>query len=159
MKTLADCPEVLATMRDQMRHPEEFDPAHPNPEAHLRTPCCHRWMPACCLVDLRGIETIIRGGNYLPARDHDFACTDCVHLMILSDENDWNYPNLWTALGAPDEWVRDAIAKHLRAAERADDWAHDRLHYEHESYQRHYDSVKGMDPKAHPLAQPPRRTR
>lgn len=156
VKTLADDRAAMEAMRELARHPTEYDPT--NPEMHVRAPCCRRWMPACAIVDLRGIETIIRGGNYLPARDHDFACTDCIALLVLDEANDWNYANLWAALGAPDEWIRRAIARHLQHAERLADWAAGRGHSEDESHRKHYRSTEGMDPKTHPLAQPPRRT-
>lgn len=77
-------------------------------------PCCGRKTAAFTVVSLQGLKTVIRGGNHLPPRDHDWACDGCLHLLILDVSNGWTWSKLYRALGAPAEIIRYYRAKEMQ---------------------------------------------
>ena len=112
--TLADRPAMMLSLAV---HPDHVDPARSH--TLVWAPCCGRRTPADTIVSLQGLTTEIRGGNYLPKRDHDWACDACLHLLIADQSNGWTWSNLFTALGAPDAVVRHHLALEvLKEAER-----------------------------------------
>lgn len=113
MITLADVPEL---MRALAVHPDGFDATIRHSE--VWAPCCARKTPADTIVSLLDLRTEIRGGNFLPKRDLDWACDGCRHLLILDKSNGWTWSNLFTALGADDESVRHYLAKEVEEEAR-----------------------------------------
>ena len=113
--TLADVP---ALMRAFAVHPKDFDPAVPH--IQVWAPCCGRKTPADTVVSLEGLTTEIRGGNIQPKRDLDWACDGCIHLLILDQTNGWTWSNLYQALGAPQELVRECVAREVELDARRD---------------------------------------
>lgn len=102
------------------RHWQPFDPTCRT--TPVRSPCCGRRTPADTVLDCRHIKgTVARGGNVRPAKDHDWLCDGCVHLLWRDPSNAWTPSTLFDAMGAPDAIVVHHRARELaREKERAD---------------------------------------
>ena len=110
--TLADYPRLVAPIIVKANG----DPR--NPLTFVVAPCCGRHTPADTIVDVRSIPgTIVRGGGYRPAEDHDWLCDGCLDRMYREPDNDWTLSKMLEARGAPAalvtehrarEWMLDA---------------------------------------------------
>lgn len=107
-RTLADDAKLY---RRLAVHPDDFDPTCRH--GLVVAPCCGRRVAADCIVALHGLKTVIRGGNHRPPKDHDWACTDCLHLLVRDPKNGWTYSKLARALGAPAGAIHHERAKEL----------------------------------------------
>lgn len=95
-------------MQKMAVNPDSFDPSVPH--TRVQAPCCGRYTPADTIVSLEGLTTEIKGGNFRPKADLEWACDACLHLLVADESNDWTWSNLFSALGAPDDVVRHQLS-------------------------------------------------
>jgi hypothetical protein len=95
-------------MQEWAVRPLDLDPS--SSTSIMRAPCCGRHTPADTIVSLAGLQTEIRGGNYRPKENIDWACDGCIHILIADKSNGWTWSNLFSALGAPDPVIRHYLA-------------------------------------------------
>lgn len=108
MKSLADSPDSMFEHRWFRDAP--FDPANENTE--VRAPCCGRRVIACAVADVREIAgTVVAGGGFLAAQDHDWLCDSCRSRLYRDAANDWTPSKLMTLCGAPPEGVRAMLIR------------------------------------------------
>lgn len=131
--SLADHPQA---MRSVAVHRDGFDESC----AHslVVAPCCGRHRRADSIVALHGLKTVIKGGNHLPARDHNWACTDCLDLLVRDPSNGWTWSKLYRALGADAGTIRHHRARELQVEEEKADHAAGRGHNPQESFEKHH---------------------
>lgn len=111
--TLADRPGLMLEYWARAGDPNaEFDPTLST--TLVFAPCCGRRTPADTVVSLEGLVTEIRGGNFRPKANLDWACDGCRHLLILDESNDWTWSKLYRALDAPAEVIRHERARELQ---------------------------------------------
>lgn len=117
--TLADRPLLMRQYWVHANKPGAvFDPTLST--TRVFAPCCGRKTPADTVVSLEGLVTEIKGGNYRPKANLDWACDGCRHLLIADQSNGWTWAKLFHALGAPASAIRYERAKELvREEERA----------------------------------------
>lgn len=110
MRTLASFPDLV---RQVLVH-EDSDPTCGHIEVYA--PCCGRRTAADSILDVRDVPTtIVRGGNFLPPRDHGWLCDGCRQLLYIDPSNEWTRSRLYSAVGSDPEHVRRLHANELLA--------------------------------------------
>lgn len=112
-KTLADDEELVRERAQFQSQPgrdriaaEEIEV---RPTTTVEAPCCGRTCAADMVTDVRDVSGI----------DRDWLCDGCRWTFLKVEENGWDRPTFFRALGAPEEAVRDAwVQEQVSQAEK-----------------------------------------